>query len=52
MMALALVRVNDGVCANKGNGIWLAALDDSATGSSVRRLKTVGFQNLNLRSVD
>src|SRR5688572_8063716 len=52
MMALPLVRVNDGVFANKGNGIGLAALDDSATGSSVRRLKTVGFQNLNLRSVD
>jgi hypothetical protein len=32
MMALALVRVNDGVFANEGNGIWLAALDDSATG--------------------
>ena len=52
MMALALVRVNDGVLANEGDKIWLAALDDSATGSSVRRLKIVGFQNLNLRSVD
>jgi hypothetical protein len=35
MMALALVRVNDGVFANEANGIWLAAPDDSATGSSL-----------------
>ena len=26
-MALPLVRVNDGVFANEGNGIWLAAQD-------------------------
>jgi hypothetical protein len=32
MMALELVRVNDGVVANEGTGIWLAALDDSAPG--------------------
>ena len=31
MMALAFVRVNDGVFANEGNGIGLAAVDDSAT---------------------
>ena len=37
MMALAFVRVNDGVFANEGNGIRLATRDDSATGTASQR---------------
>lgn len=45
MMALALVRVNDGVLANEGDKIWLAALDDSATGSPVTPLEECRFSS-------